>query len=242
MHRFFLPAEYIQKQDVIFPKEISHQILRVLRIKPADHVTILDNTGKEYEVELVDVSSTVTGKVLSIHELMRDIEIRLHLFFAVSHRERVELILQKCTEIGVGDFTPILTGRTIVREKAIVNEKQKRWQAIIREAAEQSERGWLPMLHPAANFSEAIVSDLQFDMKLIAWEEEKIKFIRSLNPLKKNARVGLIIGPEGGFSQDEVKQAILKGWESISLGKTILRMETAAIVASALILDHFSGN
>lgn len=235
MHRFFLPPECITENEVRFPADISHQITRVLRLKSENLVTVLDNLGGEFLVNLVAIDGKqCLGRIVQKKQVENELKIKLNLFIALTQREKFEFILQKCTEIGVDSITPILSIRGLVNSAAIWSVKKERWNRILKEAAEQSGRGHIPVLSEPVEFSVALNN--QATVKLIAWESEKQKTLKRILEGCAADQVALMIGPEGGFEEAEVEMAKEAGWLPFSLGKRILRMETAAIVASALIL------
>ena len=235
MHRFFLAPNLLQHDQIHFPVEISHQMDRVLRLKVNTRVIVLDNLGNEFEVNLIKIDSNqCIGEIIFKKQSRSEPKTKLNLFVALTQREKFELILQKCTEIGVSSITPIISERSLVNKPVDWNKKRERWQRIIKEAAEQCGRGYIPQLSEPQSFINAI--QLPATFKLIAWETENqldLKQILRDEPVKQ---IALIIGPEGGFEEKEIQQAIESGWVPFSLGKRILRMETAAMIASALIL------
>jgi 16S rRNA (uracil1498-N3)-methyltransferase len=239
MNRFFLPPEAIQSDQVSFPGDISHQITRVLRLQPGDVVTVLDNQGAEYLVELANIDPKgVRGVIIKQSPIDREPPLHLSLYICLTQREKLEWILQKCTETGVADFIPVVSSRSLVSDQSGVAKKVERWQRIVREAAEQSGRGRLPVIFPAMKYEDALQHGGSSHQRcLIAWEMEGSQSLTSaLEGLDGDERVALMIGPEGGFSDDEVQVARESGWNSFTLGKRILRMETAAVVASARIV------
>ena len=147
MHRFFLDPDRIQADKVCFNTEISRQIRRVLRLNPDDQVMVLDGRGNAYVVNLVDFrQEEITGTVCKSCRVDGEPICQVTLFVALTQREKFEWILQKCTELGVIGFTPVITERTIVRKSSSANRKTERWNNILREAAEQSRRGLIPEL------------------------------------------------------------------------------------------------
>src|SRR5512137_1748729 len=128
MQHFFLTPDCIHDSEIYFPTEISRQITQVLRARTGTQVIVRDGTGRELLVELIIDGKKVTGKAVSIQDTDREPGLKLHLFFALSQRERVETILQKCTEVGVTEFTPFITSRTLVQEKEKAEQKRERWQ------------------------------------------------------------------------------------------------------------------
>lgn len=236
MHRFFLDPVNIQPPLVRFPPEVSAQITRVLRLSPDDSVAVLDNTGQEMIIHLTEVNPrAVLGEITSTSTPDVESQVHLHLYISLTQREKLEWILQKCTEVGVAEFTPFITSRTLVQKSSGSAEKHIRWQKIIREAAEQSGRTRLPLLNPVTSLKDALAHSQGFCA--FAWELEQTATLRQvLRSYPRQEKVALVIGPEGGFSDEEVNTAVANGFHTFSLGKRILRVETAAITASALIL------
>ena len=241
MHRFFLPPEHIAGHRVTFPKEIAHQILHVLRLGDGDQVAVLDNRGVIHHVRLqVDSpTSTVTGLIIETQPIRSEPKTNLSLYFGLSSREKVEWILQKGTEVGVSGFYPFYSSRTLVKPASLSLKKLERWERIIREAAEQSGRGRLPVLHSPKElegcFSDAVRLN---DLCLLAYEaadDDGQKLSDALDRFS-GATIALFVGPEGGFSEGEVQLGVVAGFNIVSLGARILRMETAAMVLPALVL------
>jgi 16S rRNA (uracil1498-N3)-methyltransferase len=242
MHRFFLDAERIQAGTVRFNSEISHQIKRVLRLAPGDQVMVLDGQGNAYTANLDDFSQEeITGTIINSQRVEGEPTCQVTLFAALTQREKFEWILQKCTELGVAGFTPVITERTIVRNSSSANRKAERWKKIIREAAEQSRRSLIPKLVDPLRFSEAVIMACnQNDVVLFLWEGEQERSMRNvftdLESSEEATSIGLFVGPEGGYSENEVKVAVKAGCIPVTLGRRILRMETAAVTAAALVL------
>jgi 16S rRNA (uracil1498-N3)-methyltransferase len=236
MNHFFVDPKLIIDDHVNFVEDISHQICRVLRLKVDDQVTVLDNLGNQFEVKLVNVDPhECLGKILLKKTNTAEPMKELHLFIAMTQREKFELILQKCCEIGVSQFTPIITERSIVVSVNDFQKKRERWERILKEAAEQSRRGKIPKLNDPEIFQKAVLNQNGFN--LIAWEKDENSKIETVFSGFDGQKVSLMIGPEGGFSENEINLSIKNNWQPISLGKRILRMETAAMVTSALVLN-----
>lgn len=242
MDRFFLNQEQIVDGEVIFPEAISRQIRKVLRkdIKK-DAVVVLDNSGWEYLVQLDGLQGNlVSGHILSKQEGRPESAVEFTLCFSQARREKVELILQKCTELGVAKFLPFVSSRSLVQQRRDNSARLERLESIMREAAEQSQRSRLPELLPSVSFEEMLQQTSDRGLGLIAWEGTPlVKHLdaNSLSILKGMGKksVALLIGPEGGFSAEEVALAEEYGYQQFSLGSTILRMETACIAGSVLL-------
>jgi 16S rRNA (uracil1498-N3)-methyltransferase len=240
MHRFFVSRECLQAKQVIFTGRQAHQIRNVLRIKSGDHVVVLDNTGCEYTVILTKVGrQDVAGEVISRQQVQAEPNTQITLYQSLLAREKFEWVLQKCTEVGVTSFVPIVTERSIVRRQdAITPRKLSRWQDIITEAAEQSGRGRIPQLDAPVNFVDAVSRFGDFDLCLIGTLGTTGSSVRDIlrTGNTEPAAVALFIGPEGGFTDKELQLAEANGIKPVSLGHRVLRTETAAVVASAVIL------
>jgi 16S rRNA (uracil1498-N3)-methyltransferase len=239
LQRFFVDPRLINGSTITFSDPISHQIRQVLRMNLGrDQVVVLDGSGAAFLARLNGASGRmVTADIVEKLESRNEGSVDLTLCFSLTRREKVEWILQKCTEIGVNQFLPYVSERSVSRLDSLEENRKTRWQSIIREAAEQSERSRLPDLLEVLTFEEVLHKMGGLEQKLIAYEAaDTSKTLRQL-PLIQ-APVVLLIGPEGGFSENEIENATNTGFQPFSLGKRIFRMETACIVASALVLDQ----
>jgi 16S rRNA (uracil1498-N3)-methyltransferase len=239
VNRFFIPASSIEDDRVQLSPEQSHQVCHVLRLKPGDTIVVLDNNGTEYNVTLTAVSRPETvGQVTGSRRAPGEPTVEITLFQSLLIREKFEWVLQKGTEVGVTQFVPLLTERGLVRTKSIEDNKLDRWQRILTEAAEQSHRGRVPRLDPILSFDKAVLSLKDYDRCLIAAPSDGVTTLRdALREIGRSpASVAVMIGPEGGFTEDEVALARENGAVRVGLGPRILRTETAAMVACALVL------
>lgn len=241
MHRFFVTPESIHNKTVRFAETQAQQIRQVLRLQPGTRVVVLDNSGQEYVVTLMEVKRPrVVGRIEEQRPSTTEPHTHLTLYQSLLPRDKFEWVLQKGTEVGVSAFVPVVTQRSLVRDAIIAANKQARWERIVTEAAEQSRRGRLPALHLPVTLAEALTKASSSHCILIPWEKatkESIgtalsKLSGSLNRLA----VTLFIGPEGGYSDEEIEQATAVNAIPVTLGRRILRTETAAVVAAALVL------
>jgi len=237
MHRFFLDPSTILGNTVEFPASTSRQIFRVLHLAAGDLCLVLDNQGYERTVKLSIVNSAeVKGDVLETHPAIEPV-VKVEMLLSLTQREKFEWMLQKCTEIGVSSFQPVISRRSLVQSKEDSLAKYDRWNAILKEAAEQSGRGRIPVLLPPLTLVEACRQAASKDaLCLVPWENEPETSLKQVLLSRNPARVALIIGPEGGFAVEEIHQAQEIGFQPVTLGKRILRMETAAIVSAAMVL------
>lgn len=239
MHRFFVSPNAIQRGRVLIQGQQAHHIRNVLRMTPGEHIIVLDDSGWEMEVELTEVEPyQISGNIIRRMLARGEPRVKVSLYQAMLKGDRFEFTLQKGTELGIVEFVPIITSRCVVANLDDIRRKHERWERIIREAAEQSRRGRLPILEPATMFQQALerVRDAG-GLTLLPWEDEirtSLKRLLSSAPLPFS--INLFIGPEGGFTEDEVRMAQAYGVRTVSLGPRILRAETAGIVAAAAIL------
>lgn len=237
MNHFFIDPQHIQESRVLFPSDVSHQVVRVLRLKMDSTVMVLDNLGHQYEVRLdkLDANQCI-GEIVHTRKIETETNTRIHLMVAITQREKFEWILQKCCEVGVFKITPILSERSIQITASDFQKKKERWERILKEAAEQSRRGMIPVLNAPQPIQAAFQDPAP--IRLIAWENEQNQRLNDILKNQNSSEISLLIGPEGGFGEPELQVAQSEGWKPFSLGKRILRMETAAIVACALILHQ----
>lgn len=238
-HRFFVTGSSFEGDLVRLSAEQAHQVCHVLRLREGDPLVVLDNAGFEYDVRLQEATGReatglVTGRRLASGEPRRQIT----LFQSLLAREKFELVLQKGTEVGVSRFVPVQTERSLLRAKQIDAKKITRWRRILTEAAEQSHRGRIPEIEPPVAFAEALAQVRRFDRVLIAAPGDEPPTLREalVQDDRTPASVAILIGPEGGFTEQEVALSEEEGAVAISLGPRILRTETAAIVLPALVL------
>ena len=243
MHRFFITEESVSADTVIFSKDQVHQITHVLRLTSGKVLTTFDSNGVEYEVVLTIVNTTaVVGRIQKITQPREAPPVAVSLWVSPIKHDHFELVLQKCTELGIRSFTPVISSRTIVL-LADWQKKIERWRRIIIEAAEQSRCTMIPELHQPVTLVNTFQMISTLDRCYIAWENENsqmlVDHIHNIStPLPRN--VGLFIGPEGGYSETEINYAKDVGIIPVSLGNHILRSETAAIVGSSLLTCLFS--
>ena len=243
MNNFFLSESQIHGMMVNFPSQISHQIIHVLRLQNSDQVHVLDDQGYRYRVVLsIDAESlVVSGEIMQKEAVNTEPSTKISLCFGLSSREKVEFILQKGTEVGISAFYPYTSSRTLAQSKSFSEKRISRWERIIREAAEQSQRGRLPILNQPMTLETCCNQVVpKNDLSLVAWEEMQPKN-NSLHQVIVDIKcksIALFVGPEGGFSEAEIHKMKTAGTKVVSLGKRILRMETAAIIFPALILHE----
>jgi 16S rRNA (uracil1498-N3)-methyltransferase len=238
-NRFFIPASDFEREQVRLGREQAHQIGHVLRLKAGDAITVLDDSGQEYDVVLTTVGpSEAMGQITGRRRAPGEPTVQLTLFQSLLAREKFEWVLQKATEVGVVQIVPVLTERSLVRVKRMEPARLDRWRRIVTEAAEQSHRGRIPKLESVSAFGEAVGRRSDFDRCLIAAPSPAAVALREAlrGAAGAETSIALLVGPEGGFTPQEVALACEKGAIPIGLGPRVLRTETAAVVAAALVL------
>lgn len=253
MQRFFIPASHIGEGRATLTAEAARQLTRVLRARVGDCVIALDGSGDEYVVRLDTLSpQRASGAIRERRSGGGEPATHITLYQGLLKADKIEYALQKGTELGVSRFAPLAFERSVSRNMTSANRMQ-RWRRIIREAAEQSGRSRLPTLADAASFEDALDGIEQ--PALLAWECESANGLRDALLRLKSAsntdnadvvegngstpRIGIIVGSEGGVTDAEAAQARERGIATVSLGKRVLRAETAGVIAAAAVLYEF---
>ena len=240
MYHFYVEPESVSADTArITGGDVNH-IKNVLRMHPGEEIMILDGSGMEYRCEIVTISDEVLARVLEAKKTEAELSVRLLLFQGLPKKDKMELIIQKAVELGVSEIIPVLTKRTVVKleDKKKEQKKLERWQAIAEAAAKQSGRGIIPKVCEAVKFTEAVKQAETLDEALIPYElaegmDEARERIRGLHDKKT---IGIFIGPEGGFEEEEIALAANAGIHPITLGKRILRTETAGLCILSVIM------
>lgn len=234
MQLFYHPEISETDQQVTFPKEESKHIVKVLRKKEGDLLQITNGKGKFFDTEIIAAGTNqCIAKVVSVKEIAHD-SYHLHLAVAPTKmNDRYEWFLEKATEIGVHEITPIICDHS---ERKVI--KPERFERVIQSAMKQSLHAYLPKLNEAISFAD-FIQKYPDQQKYIAHCEEGIERKSLAGQLQKNTRVIILIGPEGDFSAAEIHTALKNDWQPVSLGESRLRTETAAVVAChTLALVH----
>lgn len=239
MPRFFVEARFIKESRLNITGREARHIATVLRLESGDMISVFDNSGKEYAV-LIERSapSRVEGRIIQEKTVEKESPVEITLFQGLPKSSKMDFIVEKCTELGVHRIVPIITSRTVPKvDPEKMESRRSRWERIAREASKQSGRINVPEIGSVTTFQDALSGEM--DLKLIPWEDERSTTIKSA--LRKcdvayPFHIGVFIGPEGGFTRDEIGQARHSGAISVSLGRRVLKTETAGVVASAIIL------
>mgnify|MGYP000994855072 CR=1 FL=1 len=240
MHHFFVDPSSIEEGIVrIVGTDLNH-MKNVLRMKTGEAVLISDGTGKDYNCQ---IESYAEGEgileILSENEDSKELPSRIWLFQGLPKADKMELIIQKAVELGAYEIIPVETKRCVVKldgKKAA--KKVERWQQIAESAAKQSKRMLIPNVHQVLSFKEALKYAESMDIRLIPYELAKgmQETKEILAAIEQGQSIGIFIGPEGGFEEKEVEAAISEGAKPITLGKRILRTETAGLAILSVLM------
>ena len=231
MQRYFAS---IDKQFFVhLSKEDEHHICHVMRMKKGDEIEVVDQA----HLFLCRIDSFNPLTISVIHEIASDVEIQedITLLFALTKGDKTDLVLQKATELGVKKVALIESERTVVNyEGKDVDKKLERFRKIMKEASEQSHRLIVPELLGIYNLKK-LPADLLSDLNYVAYEKDANQISEAFQGLERGKSISILIGPEGGFSEQEINHLTDQGFIRTSLGKRILRAETAAIYALSVI-------
>ena len=231
MQRYF--ASIDNQYFVHLSKEDEHHVCHVMRMKKGDEIEVVDNA----HLFLCRIDSFNPLTISVIHEIANDVEIKedITLLFALTKGDKIDLVLQKATELGVKKVALIESERTVVNyEGKDIDKKLERFKKIMKEASEQSHRLIVPELLGVYNLKN-LPSNLLSDLNYVAYEKDANHIDEAFQGLEKGKSISILIGPEGGFSEQEINHLTKQGFIRTSLGKRILRAETAAIYALSVI-------
>lgn len=242
MPKFFVKSEDINDHTVTLAGENANHIGNVLRAKTGDMITVCDGEGRDYECEITEITKKyVMAKITDIFTNDNEPDIKITLYQGLPKADKMELVIQKCIEIGVDRIVPVKTEHTVVKLDGKEDKKLLRWNKIAEAAAKQCGRGKIPVVDRVMNFKEAVDEGSSLDGAVIPYEKEREHSLKSFAKEFKGRSIGVFIGPEGGFSNAEIEYALDKGVKSVTLGKRILRTETAGLVASVILLYELEG-
>ena len=243
MSRFFVGPGSVREEAVIITRpEDIHHIVDVLRLALGDTIVAADIEGWEYTCEIEAISKvSVRAVITDIQKASKEPETRVTLFQGVAKGGKLDDTVRKTTEIGVSAIVPVFMKRTVVADKGNYSKKVKRFRTIAEEASKQSGRGVIPEISDAVSFDEMIDMLGKFDLVIFCYENEDGRTIKDAlrEADVKPSNIALVIGPEGGFSDDEAETLSRIAAEQVSLGKTILRTETAGIAALSMIMYEY---
>jgi 16S rRNA (uracil1498-N3)-methyltransferase len=240
MHRIYIENQEIKNNSVIAIEgdEYFH-LCNVLRVKPQEKIEVCDGNNKVYLSEFFSASnSNALIKILELREINSELPVKITLFQGIPKSKKMDTIIQKSVELGVNEIIPLETKRCISTIND--NKKYKRWQKIAYEAAKQAKRGIIPKISKKCTIQSLIDNHSSFNHILIAYEnQDNYQTNIAINKITPNDKVAIIIGPEGGFEPEEIKAISNIGGKAISLGKRILRTETASLALLSMLVYKF---
>jgi 16S rRNA (uracil1498-N3)-methyltransferase len=237
MARFYVPQPQIEKGMLkVVGDEVKH-IRRVLRLKAGDGIVVFDGVGREYEGTIVEEEcSSVVIKIENTFSSKDDSPLEVTLAQSLLKGEKMDYLIQKAAELGVRRIVPFFSSRSIPSlEKLGRLKRHHRWERIAIEASKQCGRGLVPEIEPLQDYSEMLQIASSDSLCLILWEREGVKLREILERSKERMKIFSVIGPEGGFSREEVEEAIRVGFIPITLGNRILRAETAGLCLLSIL-------
>jgi len=235
-HRFFVPPDALRGDIIEIAGEPLHHLRTVLRLGPGTEVLLLDGLGCCCRARLQSVGRDLAVAAAVSRWVETEAPCPLRLMQALPKGDKFDLVLQKGTELGVTIFQPVLSGRAIPRPEA---GRTARWERIVREAARQSRRPCLPQLTPLLPLDVALAS-VQEPLRLVLWEQGAAP-LREVLPAQPPGGLAVLVGPEGGFGEVEVKAVAAAGFAPVHLGPRILRTETAGLAVAA-VLQYLYGD
>ncbi len=241
MHRFYVEEDQISGDEISISGSDVNHIKNVLRMRENEEIIICNGQGKDFQCIISQISGEeVIGKIQSIVESNTELETKIYLFQGLPKKDKMELIIQKAVELGVYEIIPVMTKRTIVKldEKKKEQKKLERWQNIATSAGKQSARGIIPKVMKPMSYQEALNYAATLDYNIIPYEKaDNIDNTRDIiKGVKSKNSVGIFIGPEGGFEESEIDKAKTIDMKPITLGRRILRTETAGFTIMSIIM------
>lgn len=240
MHQFFVPREQEGRDFITITGQDAHHIKNVLRMKPGEIVRVSSEGGQSYTCSILELGDGFVQLDILGDALQTELSGRIYLFQALPKGSRMEYIVQKAVELGVYEIIPVTMKYCVVKlDEKKSREKVKRWQAVAESAAKQSKRSQIPQVHSVLNYSDAVSYAMQCDRQFVPYENERgMKATKAaLEQIQAGESISVMIGPEGGFAPEEI-EAVRGRMQVISLGRRILRTDTAAVTAMSLLMMH----
>ena len=246
MYRFFVAPEAISEKEVQITGDDVNHIKNVLRMAPGEEVVVSCGRGLDYECVIREVKdSMVLLDIKEIKPAVTELPVRITLFQALPKKDKMEFVIQKAIELGAAEIVPVQTKRCIVKLDAKKEEKKlQRWRTIAESAAKQSGRAIVPEIYSVLTMKEALAYGADIQTRLIPYElcEDMVGSVSAMKKAAEGESIGIFIGPEGGFERSEIEDAMAAGVVPISLGKRILRTETAGLATLSVLMFMIEGS
>ena len=237
MPRFYVPNPSVQDELLKIEGEEVKHIRNVLRLKAGDKIVVFNGLGKEYEGTILEEKpSSVLVKVQNIFFPQKDSPLEVTLAQSLLKGERMDFLIQKATELGVKEIIPFFSSRSVpLLETSRRLQRHRRWERIAVEASKQCGRGVVPKIESLKDYSEMLQIASPDGLRLILWERDGIKLKEVLETSEGRVKIFFVVGPEGGFSQEEVDEAEKSGFIPVILGRRVLRAETASLCLLSIL-------
>ncbi len=241
MHWFYVEKSQISDERISITGSDVNHIKNVLRMEIGEHVVICDREGKDYYCEILSLGKDeVVAKINQINDTESELPAKLYLFQGIPKKDKMELIVQKAVELGVHEVIPVSMKRCVAKIEDGKKEAKKleRWQGIATSAAKQSGRGIIPQIHSVMSFKEAVSYGKELMYCIVPYEQAKDMdtTVKQVKEACKGKSIGIFIGPEGGFDEKEIEAIEEAGFHAITLGKRILRTETAGLTILSILM------
>ena len=240
MHQFFVTPMQVKEDRIYIEGQDVNHIKNVLRMKTGEQLKISDGNNKRYLCEIETMTAQeVCVRIIEEQQVNTELPSKIYLFQGLPKGDKMELIVQKAVELGVYEVIPVATKRAVVKlDEKKAAKKVERWNGIAESGAKQSGRNVIPSVTKVMSYKEALAYAKELDVILIPYElaEGMAETKQVIEGIKKGASIGVFIGPEGGFETAEVEQAIESGAKAITLGRRILRTETAGLTTLSILM------
>ncbi len=240
MPRYFVESSKVSGSRCVIEGDDYHHLVKVRRVRTGDCIDFCSDNGKTHRAEIKEINSdSIIAEIITSSDTNSD-PINLILCVGLLKGKSFDTVIRKAVEIGVCKIIPMVTGRTIPDVSKKEKAKLERWEKIILEASKQSMRNRIPEIDGISQFNK-VVSETSAPVKIIASTNEKAMTMREyISKSKMKRDVAIMIGPEGGFSTDEISYAIENGWADLNFGYTCLKAETAAVVLPAILIYEWN--
>lgn len=240
MFQFFVDDSQVGKEYVTITGSDVNHISNVLRMKPGEKIRVSTSGGQDYFCSIAEIGPDFVQADLLEEAGNTELPSKIYLFQALPKGDRMETIIEKAVELGVYEIIPVAMKFCVVKldDKKAAN-KIRRWQAIAESAAKQSKRSLIPQIHPVMTYKEAVAYAKECDINLVPYENERgmAATKEAMDQITPGRSVSIMIGPEGGFAPEEI-DAVRDRMQVISLGKRILRTDTAAICTMSMVMTE----
>lgn len=242
MYQFFVEDAQISNGIVTIENEDVNHIKNVLRLKCGEKVRISSNSGENYFGEIDTLADRmVLVRILEEHAADTELPNKIYLFQGLPKSDKLELIIQKAVELGACEIIPVAMKNCVVKlDEKKASAKQTRWQEIAKSAAKQSKRSVIPAVRKPLSYREALEAAAALDVRLVPYENERgmAATKEAVEAVRPGQSIGIFIGPEGGFAEDEIALAKERGMQLVSLGRRILRTETAGLAMLSILMYY----